>query len=167
MNPGAGPGDVARSDPGPAGVSARCRQWRPRGEDGSEAVELAILLPVILTAIAVLVVGARIALSGQRISGVAGAASREASLVRSPAAAQQAATVGAMSALASAGLHCTDTKVTVDTSGFAARAGTPAVVTVTVSCDVSLSSIGIAGLPGSQTLRDTASSPLDPARDLS
>jgi hypothetical protein len=57
--------------------------------------------------------------------------------------------------------------VSVDTSGFAAPPGAPALVTVVVSCTVDLSDIGVAGLPGSRTLRDTATSPLDPARDLS
>ena len=43
----------------------------------------------------------------------------------------------------------------------------PPAVTVAVACTVDLSDIGVAGLPGSRTLRDTATSPLDPARDLS
>jgi hypothetical protein len=36
-----------------------------------------------------------------------------------------------------------------------------------VACTVDLSDVGGAGLPGSRILRDTATSPLDPARDLS
>ena len=141
------------------------RRW---GSDrGSESVELAILLPVGFLVLAMLVIGARIGLVGDRISGVAGIAARDASLARSAVAAEQLASAGATTALAGRGLHCADVQVSVDTSGFAAAPGVPASVTVVVSCTVDLSDIGVAGLPGSRTLRDTATSPLDPARDLS
>jgi hypothetical protein len=147
-------------------VAVRSRRlWND--DRGSESVELAILLPVGILVLAMLVIGARIALAGDRISGVAGIAARDASLARSAAAAQQLATASATSALASEDLHCVDVAVTVDTSGFTTAPGQPASVTVTVSCTVDLSDIGVAGLPGSRTLRDTATSPLDPARDLS
>jgi hypothetical protein len=153
---------MSRSQP----VSARSGRRR-RDDRGSESVELAILLPVGLLVLAMLVIGARIALAGDRISGVAGIAARDASLARSAVAAEQLASAGATTALAGRDLHCADVQVSVDTSGFAAAPGVPASVTVVVSCTVDLSDIGVAGLPGSRTLRDTATSPLDPARDLS
>ena len=144
------------------------RRRRSRDDRGSESVELAILLPIGLLLVAMLVVGARIALAGDRISGVAGIAARDASLARSAAAAQQIATDTATTALSSQGLLCIDVQVSVDTSGFTAPPGTSASVTVAVSCTVDLSDIGgVAGLPGSRTLHDSATSPLDPARDLS
>ena len=144
------------------------RRWWWRDDRGSESVELAILLPIGLLLVAMLVVGARIALAGDRISGVAGIAARDASLARSAVAAQQMATDTATAALTSQGLHCIDVQVRVDTSGFSAPPGTSASVTVAVSCTVDLSDIGgVAGLPGSRTLHDSATSPLDPARDLS
>ncbi|MCU1613213.1 MAG: hypothetical protein JWO98_753 [Frankiales bacterium] len=140
---------------------------RCRDDRGSESVELAILLPVGVLILAMLVIGARIALAGDRISGVAGIAARDASLARSAAAAQQIATASATNALADRNLHCADVQVSVDTSAFGSAPGAPAAVTVTVACTVDLSDIGVAGLPGSRTLRDSATSPLDPARDLS
>lgn len=143
------------------------RRWWWRDDRGSESVELAILLPIGLLLVAMLVVGARIALAGDRISGVAGIAARDASLARSAVAAQQMATDTATAALTSQGLHCIDVQVRVDTSGFSAPPGTSASVTVAVSCTVDLSDVGVAGLPGSRTLHDSATSPLDPARDLS
>jgi len=146
----------------------RCRLGqRLRDDRGSESVELAILLPVAFLILAMLVMGARIALAGDRISGVAGIAAREASLARSSAAAEQLATASATEALASRDLHCADVQVTVDTAGFTSAPGALASVTVAVTCTVDLSDIGVAGLPGSRTLRDSATSPLDPARDLS
>jgi hypothetical protein len=140
---------------------------RWRDDRGSESVELAILLPVGILILAMLVIGARIALAGDRISGVAGIAARDASLARSATAAEQMATASATDALADRNLHCADVQVSVDTSGFTSAPGAPAAVIVDVACTVDLSDIGVAGLPGSRTLRDSAISPLDPARDLS
>jgi hypothetical protein len=151
-----------RAPQAPVRLDRRCRDDR-----GSESVELAILLPVGILVVAMLAIGARIALAGVSISGVAGIAARDASLARSSAAAEQVATASASSALASRDLHCADVQVTVDTSGFVSAPGDPASVTVVVSCTVDLSDIGVPGLPGSRTLRDAATSPLDPARDLS
>jgi Flp pilus assembly protein TadG len=138
---------------------------RVRDDRGSESVELAILLPVCVLVIAMLVVGARIALAGNRISGIAGIAARAASIARTPALAQQAATTSATAALADADLHCTDIRVTVDTAAFTAPPGTAAAIVVAVWCTVDLSDLGVTGLPGSKTLTDRAASPLDPARD--
>jgi hypothetical protein len=133
---------------------------------GSESVELAILLPIGILILALLVVGARVAVAGERISGVAGIAARDASITRSAADAQSVATTSATAALTSDDLHCTAVRVTVDTSGFTAPPGTGAAITVNVWCTVNLSDIGASGLPGSKTLHDEASSPLDPARGL-
>ena len=138
-----------------------------RGDRGSESVELAILLPVGIVVLALIVVGARIALASDRISGVAGIAAREASIARSASSAQTVATSSATAALASDNLHCTNIRVTVDASGFDAPPGSSASITVEVWCTVDLSDIGVEGLPGARTLHDAATSPLDPARDLS
>lgn len=140
---------------------------RTRDDRGSESVELAILLPVGILVLALIVVGARIALASDRISGVAGIAARDASIARSASSAQSIATSSATAALASDNLHCTNIRVTVDTSGFDAPPGTSASITVDVWCTVDLSDIGVQGMPGSRTLHDVATSPLDPARDLS
>lgn len=151
------------------GRSSRDRRaGRPvRDDRGSESVELAILLPVALLVLAMLVVGARIALAGDRISGVAGIAAREASLARSLGAAEQLATSAATEAMAQRDLHCSDVRVTVDSAGFASAPGVVGTVTVDVSCTVRFSDVGVDGLPGSRTLTDSATSPLDPARDVS
>ena len=133
---------------------------------GSESVELAILLPIGLLVLAMIVVGARIALAGDRISGVAGIAAREASLARTVTDAQTRARAAATDALTQDDLHCTGIRIAVDTTGFNAAPGSPAAVRVDVWCTVDLSDIAASGLPGSRTLHDSATSPLDPARDL-
>jgi Flp pilus assembly protein TadG len=140
---------------------------RVRDDRGSESVELAILLPIGIFVLAMLVAGARIVLASERMSGVAGIAARDASIARSPVDAESIATAGAKAALADDNLHCTSIQVNVDTSGFNAPPGTGAAITVDVWCTVDLSDIAAPGLPGSKTLHDRASSPLDPARDLS
>ena len=131
---------------------------RRDGERGSESVELAILLPVAILVLALVVVGGRVVLAGNRVSGVAGTAAREASLARTPAAIQ---------ALDDRDLHCRSIAVDVDTSRFSAVPGAGAAVSVQVTCTVDLSDIGFAGLPGSRTLDDAASSPVDPTRSTS
>lgn len=151
-----------RPDDPRSGPETRRRPWRD--DRGSDAVELAILLPIALILMAFLVIGARIALAGDRIAGVAGAAAREASLARTPDTATVAARDAATAALTSAGLHCTAIDVSVDTSGFAVPAGRPATVTVDVSCTVDLSDIAAPGLPGHKTLHDRAVSPIDITR---
>ncbi len=139
-----------------------------RGDDrGSESVELAILLPIGILVLAFIVVAARIVLASDRMSGVAGIAARDASIARSADSAQSIATSSAKQALASDNLHCTDIRVTVDTAGFNAAPDTNPSISVNVWCTVDLSGIGVDGLPGSKTLHDSATSPLDPARDLS
>jgi hypothetical protein len=139
---------------------------RLREDRGSESVELAILLPIGILVLAMLVVGARIALASVRISGVAGIAARDASIARSASDAQFIATRSASEALGQDGLHCIDVRVDVDTAGFSAPPGTSAAITVNVWCTVELSDIGAPGLPGTKTLHDSATSPLDPARDV-
>lgn len=137
-----------------------------RGDRGSESVEMALVLPIVLIVVAMLVVGGRIAVASDRMTGVAGAAAREASIARSAGAAQANAHEAAAAALSDASLRCTSLTVSVDTSAFGST--TPgATVQVSVSCTVPLSDIGIPGLPGSKTLHDSASSPLDPARSVS
>lgn len=54
----------------------------------------------------------------------------------------------------------------VDTAGFNAAPGTNASIHVEVWCTVDLFDIAVTGLPGSKTLHDSATSPLDPARDI-
>ena len=146
------------------------RAWQRRDaadDRGSESVELAILLPIGILVLALIVVGARIVLASDRISGVAGIAARDASIALSASSAQSIAQASATDALAHDGLHCVDIQVQVDTSEFSAPPGTNASIRVSVSCTVELSDIGVEGLPGSKTLTDSATSPLDPARDLS
>jgi len=139
----------------------RCR----REAQGSATVELVILAPAVLALIALVVVGGRVALANNAVSGVAGSAARAASLARSPAQAHAAARTAALSTLAQQRLHCLNTQVDVDTIGFAAPPGAGATVRVDVYCTVALNDMAIPGIPGSRILHDYSISPLDPYRE--
>ena len=139
------------------------RQRPPlRGEGGSASLELAIIAPVLLALLGLIVMGGRFAMASTAITGVAGAAARDASLTRSPAAARAAAVSSALATLAGQNLHCQGApSVQVDTSGFAAVPGTPSSVSVDVTCVVVLNGLYVPGLPSTRTLHERAVSPLD------
>ena len=135
---------------------------------GSAPIELAIIGPIAILLLGLMVLGGRVAIASQAITGVAGIAARDASLARTPAQAAAIARTSAVAALAQQNLHCQATPViVVDTVGFAAAPGTPAIITVDVSCVVSFSQLAMPGLPGTRTLHDRAASPLDPFRTVS
>ena len=144
---------------------ARYRRLPLAGEGGSASLELAIIAPVLLVLIALVVMGGRFAMASAAITGVAGAAARDASLARSPAAARLAAVSSAQATLAEQSLHCQGAPaVEVDTSGFAAAPGAPASVSVDVTCVVVVNGLNVPGLPSTRTLHERAVSPLDSYR---
>lgn len=137
-------------------------------ERGSAPIEMAITGLCAVALIALLVIGGRVYTAYVSMSGVASNAARDASIARTAGEAQQLAHSSAVSQLAKKGLHCEGgATVDVDTSGFSAPTGTSAVVRVDVTCVVSLSDVGMPGLPGSRTLHDHATSPIDPFRSSS
>lgn len=133
---------------------------RPEGgrEAGSASLELVIWAPVILLLLAVLVLAGRVQVAASAVEHAAFSAARDASLSRSPAQARAAATAAAARELTGQGLDCTDMNVQVDTSGFAAPIGTPATVTMSLTCTLSFASLAV---PGTRTITATATSPID------
>jgi len=147
-------------------MTTRVLRLRPlAGDGGSASLELAIIAPVLLLLLALIVMGGRFAMASAAITGVAGAAARDASLARSPTAARAAAVSGAQATLAEQSLHCQGRPIVqVDTSAFAAVPGTPASVSVDVTCVVVLNGLHVPGLPSTRTLHERAVSPLDSYR---
>jgi Flp pilus assembly protein TadG len=144
-------------------MTTHIRRIMAEGDRGSAPIEMAITGLLAVGLIGLLVVGGRVAIASSNMSDVAGSAARDASIARTAPQARQIAQSSAAAALTSQNLHCEGGAVVlVDTSGFAA--GSPASIRVDLTCVVSLSDVGIPGLPGSRTLRDHASSPLDPFR---
>jgi Flp pilus assembly protein TadG len=135
-----------------------------RGRDaGNAALELVILAPVILFLLGLVIAAGRTSVAQGSVAAAARDAARQASISLTPGAAQTAALTSARAALSQDGLNC-DPVVRVNVTGFGVPVGEPAAVQATVSCQVSLSSLLVPGLPGSRTLRATFTSPLDPYR---
>jgi Flp pilus assembly protein TadG len=143
------------------------RSGRPSRERGNAALELVILAPVLLFLLGLLIAAGRTSIAQGSVQAAARDAARQASISRTPAAAQAAALASARLALSQDAIDCTPV-VTVDTggpdTGFGAPVGVPAQVTARVTCQVSLSDLLVPGMPGSRTLTATFTSPLDPFR---
>jgi Flp pilus assembly protein TadG len=145
----------------------RNRQRGQEGEEGSIAVEVAILMPAFLLLVAVAAVIGRQTVADTAVEGAAHDAARAASIARTAGTARTAAEQAAREVLADQGLHCDPVTVTVDASQFGRPVGQPATVTATVTCAVSFSDIAVPGLPGNRTISATFTSPLDIYRSRS
>jgi Flp pilus assembly protein TadG len=116
-------------------------------QDGSVAVEVAVLTPALVALLLLVVFAGRVAQADGDVRRAASAAARAASLRQDATAAEQAAQEMAASNLASSGVACRDLETLVDTSGF-----TPGgVVSVTVRCTASMTDVSLLGLPGHRT----------------
>ena len=134
------------------------------GQDGSAALELVVLAPVLLALLGLVIAAGRTSIAQSSVDAAARDAARQASIALSPSAAQTAGLASAQAALRRDGLDC-DPVISIDTDGFSIPPGQPAVVSATVSCTVPLSSLYLPGLPGSHTMSFTFSSPLDVYRE--
>ncbi|MFD7015262.1 TadE/TadG family type IV pilus assembly protein [Streptomyces sp. NPDC059928] len=140
------------------------RPVRP-ADQGSVAVEAAIIVPVLIVLVLLFVAGARLSLAGQKTDAAAQAAARAASLARTPATAGAAAKAAAADALASSGQVCSHTNVQAQVEGLAVPVGQVSTVTVTVSCTVRIGDLVlIGGGPGVRTVHSTFTSIVDAYR---
>jgi Flp pilus assembly protein TadG len=126
------------------------------------ALELAILAPMAIVMLLTVVAFGRVTQGRATVDQAAAAAARAASLARSPGRADTEGTQAARDTLTGAGLSCAGSSVDIDTTAF--RPGGQ--VTASVICTVDLSNMALAGLPGSLTLRASATSPIEGLRDL-
>jgi Flp pilus assembly protein TadG len=139
------------------------RSGWPGRDRGNAALELVILAPVILFLLGLLIAAGRTSIAQGSVDAAARDAARQASISRTPAAAQTAALASARAALGQDSIDCAPV-VTVNVAGFSVPVGLPAQVTAHVTCRVSLSDLLVPGMPGSKTLTATFTSPLDPYR---
>jgi Flp pilus assembly protein TadG len=139
------------------------RAGPPCRDRGNAALELVILAPVILFFLGLMIAAGRTSIAQGSVDAAARDAARQASISRTPAAAQTAALASARTALGQDAIDCAPI-VTVDVAGFEVPVGEPAQVTARVTCRVSLSDLLVPGMPGSRTLKATFTSPLDPYR---
>ncbi|QAY63201.1 pilus assembly protein [Xylanimonas allomyrinae] len=135
---------------------------REDGQRGSAAIEAAIVVPAFGLLVALVVLGGRVTLAHQIVQSAAADAARSASLERAPAAAADAATAAARLTLDGQHPECTAATVNVTPTSLDGPPGTDATVTVTVTCDVTLSDLTfIPGVPGTRTVSATMTSPVD------
>ncbi|MFF7550794.1 TadE family protein [Streptomyces canus] len=135
-----------------------------RSDEGSAAIEAAILLPALIMFLCMAIAGGRIVTSGAKIDSAAQDAAREASIHRTAAAAQGAAQSAATESLEDQGITCASTSVSINTGGLSVPVGQVGTVSVTVTCTVNLSDLLLPGVPGAKTLTSTATSVVDQYR---
>ncbi|MEU8950938.1 TadE family protein [Streptomyces sp. NPDC048489] len=145
----------------------RISRWpdRHRTDDGSVAIEAAIVLPSLIMFLCLALAGGRIVTSEAKIDAAAEDAAREASIHRTAAGAQSAAHAAAVESLADQGIACSSTSVHVDAGGVTVPVGQVGTVTVTVDCTVQLSDLLLLRAPGARTLTSTATSVVDLYRE--
>ena len=137
---------------------------RLRSDEGSAAIEAAIVLPALIMFLCLAIAGGRIVTSGSKIDSAAEDAAREASIHRTAATAQSAAQAAAADSLNDQGITCASTSVHINTGGLSMPVGQVGTVTVTVTCTVNLSDLLLPGVPGAKTLTSTATSVVDQYR---
>ncbi|MGP4001701.1 TadE/TadG family type IV pilus assembly protein [Streptomyces sp. 8N706] len=139
--------------------------WQRRHEDrGSEAIQAAIITPLLIMFLCMAIAAGRLVTSGSKIDAAAEDAARAASISRTGPAAQEAAHAAAEESLTDEGISCAGTSVSVDTSGLNVPVGQVGTVTVTVRCTVGLSDLLLPGTPGSRTLESSFTSVVDQYR---
>jgi Flp pilus assembly protein TadG len=133
-------------------------RWRT--QDGSIAVETAIIAPALLVLMLLIVYAGRAAQTDADVRSAAARAARAASLTADPAAAATAATATATANLTTAGIHCVRSAVSVGTGEFHAGGS----VTVEVACQVANADLVLLAVPGSRWSTAAATQPLDTYR---
>ncbi|MCL2091785.1 MAG: pilus assembly protein [Micrococcales bacterium] len=142
------------------------RLRRGNRQVGSATVELALLMPIIMTSVLFVIGVARIMLAAHAVQWAAVDAARAASIAREAGGAAEGGDRAAEAALSTQNLHCVETAVEVDVSQFAVPVGQRAQVVVTVTCLVDLGDVsGLTGLPGRFEVTKTARSPIDSYRE--
>lgn len=137
-------------------------RWRDeRGQ--MVAVEAAIILPALLMIVGLVVLLGRDAMAEQAVGSAAASAARAASIQRASTEADTAARATAAQALAEANISCASQSISVNTAALNAAPGTPAVVSVTITCDV-IHEVTLPGFPGTTAVSAIRTSPVDSYR---
>jgi Flp pilus assembly protein TadG len=131
---------------------------RPRtGEQGSTAVEVAVIAPAFVILMLLVVFAGRVSATDAAVTRAAAAAARAASLRQHPTDAANDAEAAARANLISSGTTCDHVEVVTDTTDF--RAG--GTVTVTITCHTSMANVALLGVPGTRTFTGRAVEVID------
>ncbi|MCW2803247.1 MAG: hypothetical protein QOF52_1370 [Propionibacteriaceae bacterium] len=137
---------------------------RHKSERGSASVELAVLLPGLIILLGLMIVGGRLWLARATVAEAAYSAARAGSLARTASGAAVDGPAAGQQSLATDGLRCAQSAISVSTEAFAVPVGQPATVMSKVRCVVVFSDVLLPGMPGSLTIEATGSSALDTYR---
>jgi Flp pilus assembly protein TadG len=129
---------------------------RLRRQDGSVAVEAAILAPVLLVLMLLVVYAGRAAQTDVDVRSAAARAARAASLTGDDSAAEAAAISVATGNLATAGIACRQVDI-----GVTAEMHPGGMVTVQVACEVSNADLALLAVPGSRWSSASATQVVD------
>lgn len=130
---------------------------RADGDDGSAALEMVLVTPLLVLVLLTVVALGRLADARLVVADAAHQAARAASLARTDSRARSDAQQAARTALQAARSACTRPRVTVDTGRLEPGSSTSA----TVTCTADLSDLTHLALPGSVQVSGTAHSPVD------
>lgn len=131
---------------------------------GSAAIEMAVLMPMFVAVFTAAILAGRMSNAASAVEMAAYDAARTASLARDAATAEIEALTTVEDSLAGQSLSCVGgPTVVVDTAGFGRPVGTPASVTVSVTCTVTVGDIDLIGVPD-QDVSASFVSPLDQYR---
>jgi Flp pilus assembly protein TadG len=134
------------------------------GQSGSVSLETLMVLPVALNLVAATVAAGYVVTGRSVVRSAANEGARSASMARDADQAVTLARAAATTTFDNSDHRCVDMAVAVDTSGFAVPPGQHATVTVTVTCEVPLTPLGVPGLDDREVTA-TASSSLDTYRE--
>ena len=133
-------------------------------ERGSASLELVIVVPAVVAVIALLTAGWRLWSVRSQVREAAAAGARAATLARSGAEAEQAASAAIDADLETVGSSCTGPTVGIDVSAFSAPPGQGGDVGVDVTCEVPFTDLLIP-MPGALTVEGHAGSRRDSFRE--
>ncbi|MCZ7458214.1 TadE family protein [Streptomyces sp. WMMC940] len=134
---------------------------RNLSDEGSTAIEAAIVTPCLLLFLLLAIAAGRIVMAGQVVDAASEDAARQASITRSPGEARESALAAARATLSGQGVHCASVDIALDTSGLGTDVGEAGTVTATVTCRVELSDLALPGVPGTRTMTSSFTSTVD------
>jgi hypothetical protein len=135
--------------------------WRGN-ENGSLVVELVVLTPVLFVLALCTLVFGRVSGARQQVTESARAGAQAAAVMPSAQSAQEAAGESAVVGGDGRPRSCTRTLVVTDVSHFYPGG----YVRVTVTCAVDLSDLSVPGVPGSTSISESTTAPVDPYRSV-
>lgn len=130
---------------------------RRRGDQGSIAVEVAVVAPAFVFLLLLVVYAGRVSEADGDVHRAASEAARAASLRQHPVDAEHDAREVAAANLSAAGVKCNTLTINVDTNHFTAGGS----VAVTVSCDASMADVTLLGVPGTRAFQARAVEVID------